>query len=81
MVREIVRPQKKEYQLQIPTRYLNRRVEILVLPLSSNESFGRDIKKKRLEFLKNGPTYSQKSIETWMSTIERGYENWEVEEF
>lgn len=38
MVREIVIPQTREYVLHIPGEYLNRQVEILVLPFDERAS-------------------------------------------
>ena len=36
MLREIIIPKKRDYILNIPEEYLNKRVEILVLPLDEN---------------------------------------------
>jgi len=33
MIREIIRPQTQSYTINIPAEYLNREVEILVLPV------------------------------------------------
>ncbi len=37
MIRKIVVPQTQEYTLNIPSEYLNRRIEILVLPFEAEE--------------------------------------------
>ena len=37
MIREIIEPKIEEYVLRIPKEYLNRKVEILVLPLEGAE--------------------------------------------
>jgi len=36
MLREIIIPKKRDYNICIPEEYLNKRVEILVLPLDDN---------------------------------------------
>ena len=36
MLREIIIPKQRDYTLNIPEEYLNKRVEILVLPLDDN---------------------------------------------
>ncbi|MBF7065914.1 hypothetical protein ACOL3B_08450 [Aliarcobacter butzleri] len=37
MVREIIKPENEIYQLHIPKEYINKRIEILILPFSYNE--------------------------------------------
>ena len=37
MIREIIEPKIEEYVLRIPKEYLNRKVEILILPLDGIE--------------------------------------------
>lgn len=37
MIREIIRPKTQSYTITIPKEYLNKEVEILVLPLSSEK--------------------------------------------
>jgi len=50
MLREIVIPKEEEYVIKIPREYVNKRVEILVLPLGE----GSKLKSKKEEnvFLK-----------------------------
>lgn len=38
MVREIIKPVSEVYNLHIPKEYINKRVEILILPFSYNEN-------------------------------------------
>jgi hypothetical protein len=38
MLREIIRPTTRSYNIQIPQEYINTEVEILVLPFSSKKS-------------------------------------------
>ena len=38
MVRKIIKPQSEEYLLHIPREYIDREVEILVLPMSDEKS-------------------------------------------
>lgn len=38
MVREIIKPVSEIYNLHIPKEYINKRVEILILPFSYNEN-------------------------------------------
>ena len=37
MVREIIRPLSNNYNIHIPEEYINKEVEILILPFSHNE--------------------------------------------
>lgn len=37
MVREIIKPENEIYQLHIPKEYINKEIEILILPFSYNE--------------------------------------------
>lgn len=37
MVRKIVIPHETQYTIQIPTMYLNKKIEILVLPFDNEE--------------------------------------------
>ncbi len=46
MVREIVTPQSQEYILNIPEEYIDKEIEILILPFSyPKESDEKEIKK------------------------------------
>ncbi|TYB33026.1 MAG: hypothetical protein FXF49_08500 [Flexistipes sinusarabici] len=74
MLRKIIRPHSEEYKLHIPKEYVNKEVEILVLPLFESNS-----KESILETLANGPTYEEEEITEWEKSIEKGYENWEIE--
>jgi hypothetical protein len=51
MLREIIRPTTKSYNIQIPQEYINTEVEILVLPFSSKKS--EKIKEDDYEFWTN----------------------------
>lgn len=42
MVREIIRPQNENYQLHIPKEYINKKVEILILPFNEIEEEQKD---------------------------------------
>lgn len=58
MVREIIKPVSEIYNLHIPKEYLNKRVEILILPFSYNENDENleqndDVFKKTSGILKN----------------------------
>ena len=58
MVREIIKPVSEIYNLHIPKEYINKRVEILILPFSYNEKNevmeqNDDILKKTSGILKN----------------------------
>jgi hypothetical protein len=37
MIREIIKPTKRDYTIHIPDEYLNRTVEILILPISDDQ--------------------------------------------
>lgn len=37
MVREIIKPENEIYHLHIPKEYINKKIEILILPFSYNE--------------------------------------------
>jgi len=58
MLREIIVPKERDYLLKIPEKYLNRQVEILVLPMdnmpiSNPDSKNPDILRKTSGILKN----------------------------
>jgi hypothetical protein len=58
MLREIIVPKERDYLLKIPEKYLNRQVEILVLPMdnmpiSIPDSKNPDILRKTSGILKN----------------------------
>ncbi len=58
MVREIIKPISEVYNLHIPKEYLNKRIEILILPFSYNEKDENieqndDVFKKTSGILKN----------------------------
>lgn len=40
MIREIIRPRSSEYIVHIPSEYINKEVEILILPLNLEEEGG-----------------------------------------
>ncbi|MDQ7085776.1 MAG: hypothetical protein Q9M36_13085 [Sulfurovum sp.] len=46
MIREIITPQSGEYILQIPKEYIDREVEILILPFSYPKSKKKKSSKK-----------------------------------
>ena len=48
MLRKILKVKSKEYLLNLPTEYMNKTIEILVLPLE-NEEKEKDIKLKHIE--------------------------------
>ena len=68
MVREIIKPISEIYNLHIPKEYINKRVEILILPFSYYEeksTLNNDIFEKTLGILKNNnldPVEWQKEI-------------------
>ena len=68
MVREIIKPISEIYNLHIPKEYINKRVEILILPFSYHEeksTLNNDIFEKTLGILKNNnldPVEWQKEI-------------------
>lgn len=37
MIREIIRPSSNNYNIHIPEEYINKEIEILILPFSYNE--------------------------------------------
>lgn len=58
MVREIIKPISEIYNLHIPKEYINKRVEILILPFTYNEkkkesNLDNDIFTKTSGILKN----------------------------
>ena len=76
MIREIIVPREKEYILKIPEKYLNRKVEILLLPIdieSNNKTPDTNINiiKKTAGLLKN------KNIDPfkWQQNIRADWDN------
>jgi len=39
MIREVIRPQAQHYTIEIPKEYVNREIEILISPLSSEHMY------------------------------------------
>lgn len=70
MLREIIIPKKRDYVIEIPAEFLNKKVEILVLPIDNESvtepvSDSYDIIKKTSGILKSrniDPVEWQKSI-------------------
>ncbi len=46
MVRKIVVPHKTQYTISIPTEYLNKKIEILVLPFDPEEAMEEEWQKE-----------------------------------
>ena len=46
MIREIVRPTSTEYIVHIPDEYIDKEVEILILPLNTDRIVGKVIDKE-----------------------------------
>ena len=69
MVREIITPRSSEYMVQIPQEYIDKKVEILVLPFS--HSIDRDIKKNSDIFQKTSGILVSQDIDpiTWQNEI------------
>ncbi|HPB82920.1 MAG TPA: hypothetical protein PK200_12855 [Spirochaetota bacterium] len=70
MIREIIKPTKRDYTIQIPDEYLNRTVEILILPISDDQiknspAVDDDLTRKTAGILKDAsldPVQWQRSI-------------------
>jgi hypothetical protein len=41
MIREIVRPTKRQLTIEIPKKYINKKLEVLVLPFFEMDSTGK----------------------------------------
>ena len=57
MIREIITPKSENYYVNIPKEYINKKIEILVLPFetpmeNTKETTGQDILSKRYTFYK-----------------------------
>ena len=87
MYRKIIKPKGKKYVIEIPKEYINKEVELLVIPVSETKDKEENIKKNDkikdffLKELLNGPTMSEDEIATWEENILNGYTNWKIEEF
>ncbi len=70
MIREIIRPKSQEYTVRLPKEYLNREVEILILP------FFRDSRAEPSEVdeTKAFSSHSAGLVEEWLD--EREDEIW-----
>jgi len=70
MIREIITPKNEEYMLHIPTEYINRKVEILILPFDYTQSTQKKKPKKNI-FLKTAGILASKNIDpiAWQNEI------------
>lgn len=59
MVREIVIPETQEYVLRLPAEYLNRQIEILVLPFDEHSRTPSAQPPLRLTTFRCGGTYRE----------------------
>ena len=68
MVREIIKPISEIYNLHIPKEYINKRVEILILPFSYDEeksTLNNDIFEKTYDVVENAErpqTFGEKAV-------------------
>jgi len=69
MVREIITPRSSEYMVQIPQEYIDKKVEILVLPFS--HVIDRDIKQSSDIFQKTAGILVSQNIDpiSWQNEI------------
>gem|GEM_PF-1651540 len=77
MYREIIKAKTEEYFIKIPKEYLDKEIEILILPFFTN----REPQNNYLSQLLSGPTLSNDEIVSWQNQITKGYKNWTIEEF
>ncbi|HCL56034.1 MAG TPA: hypothetical protein DHW82_03375 [Spirochaetia bacterium] len=49
MLRKIIKPFKKDFTIHIPDEYINKRIEILVLPFEEAEESKSEISKNIIE--------------------------------
>lgn len=80
MVRKIIKPTDQDYLLHIPQEYINKSIEILILPFFENKPF-QSKDDDYLGILKNGPTISKEQAIEWESDIRKGYKYWHIDEF
>ena len=66
MLREIIRPTSKSYNIQIPEEYINTEVEILVLPFSNKKIKSNKENKELIAF----SNHSANNIEDWLDDNE-----------
>ena len=75
MIREIIRPVSDTYSIHIPEEYINREVEILVLPFNSGGKT-RNISNNTIIAKTSGILRSKKVIpEKWQQEIRGEWEN------
>ena len=67
MLREIIRPTSDSYNIHIPKEYINRDVEILVLPFNG---FENKIKSKENNDVQAFSNHSANTIEEWLDDSE-----------
>ena len=67
MLREIIRPTSDTYKIHIPSEYINRDVEILVLPFNGFED---KIKSKESNDIQAFSNHSASTIEEWLDDSE-----------
>ena len=80
MYREIIKAKTEEYFIKIPKEYLDKEIEILILPFFTNRE-PQVTQNNYLSQLLSGPTLSNDEIVSWQNKITKGYKNWTIEEF
>jgi len=73
MLRKIIKPNSENYMIQIPKEYINKKVEILILPFIYEENINTT-KKFNPEFFYNVSNSPKNSIDDYLKDIK---EEWE----
>jgi len=75
MIREIIKPTSTEYIVHIPNEYIDKEVEILILPIGKEENIQKEVNKEL--FLSTAGILSQKGIDPikWQQKIRNEWEN------
>ena len=79
MIREIIRPQYTNLIINIPTDYIDRDIELLIFPISKNNTIKDAKKGKRKKSLKG--VFNQYADKSKISLEDSAWQNYIVEKF
>ncbi len=80
-IREIIEVKNHQVLIQLPDSFEAKEVEVIVLPAEPQASKKDRDKAELLEFLLNGPTWSEEDVKHFEKTIQEGWKQWKIEEF
>jgi hypothetical protein len=77
MLREIIKPSSEKYMIQIPKEYIDKEVEILVLPFVYEDNIKTKKVKNKFnpEEFYNASNISKKDIDDYLKSVKEEWNN------